>query len=176
MCAVGSTKGVGRSFLYFFFPLPESNLREGCSRSPVLSGILPGCVLRHNCVFAPGRNWAWSSSGCSECPDNGLRHFAGTEEPSSTMMTSKSLKLCRVRLCKNSSTSSGGCIRNDNGISHVSVSFYRVTWEMMLQRYVFYLVIGCCFAAHSDCYFLCTSFFAKFKNENYLSRCHITGI
>lgn len=64
---------------------------------------------------------------------------------------------------------------NDNGISHVSVSFYRVTGDDA-AKIRFYLVIGCCFAAHSDCYFLCTSFFAKFKNENYLSRCHITGV
>lgn len=165
-----------QEFPVILFPLPESNLREGCSRSPVLSGILPGCVLRHNCVFAPGRNWAWSSSGCSECPDNGLRHFAGNGRAVFYDDDFEILETLPGQALQKLVHLVGAVVYgNDNGISHVSVSFYRVTGDDA-AKIRFYLVIGCCFAAHSDCYFLCTSFFAKFKNENYLSRCHITGV
>lgn len=119
------------------FPLPESNLREGCSRSPVLSGILPGCVLRHNCVFAPGRNWAWSSSGCSECPDNGLRHFAGNGRAVFYDDDFEILETLPGQALQKLVHLVGAVVYgNDNGISHVSVSFIRL-WEMMLQRYVF---------------------------------------
>lgn len=63
---------------------------------------------------------------------------------------------------------------NDNGISHVSVSFYWVT-GVDVAKIRFYLVTDGYFAVHSDCYFrfiLST----KFKNENHLLRYHATGV
>ncbi len=97
----------------FAVPLPllQNSLREGCSRNPVLSGILPGCVLRHNCAFVRDRSWAWRS-GCPECPDNALqRPCRESEEPSSTMMTSKSLNSAGSGFAKARPPRRGGCIR-----------------------------------------------------------------
>ena len=78
-------------------------------------------------------------------------------------MTSKSLKLCRVRLCKKLVRFVGAVVYgNDNGISHVSVSFYRVT-GVDVAKIRFYLVTDGYFAVHSDCYFRFVPFLQSLK-------------
>ena len=80
-----------------------------------------------------------------------------------------------MRLCKKLVRFVGAVVYgNDNGISHVSVSFYRVT-GVDVAKIRFYLVTDGYFAVHSECYFrfiLST----KFKNENHLLRYHATGV
>mgnify|MGYP000113938714 FL=1 len=51
---------------------------------------------------------------------------------------------------------------NDNGISHVSVSFYRVT-GVDVAKIRFYLVTDGYFAVHSDCYFRFVPFLQSLK-------------
>lgn len=51
---------------------------------------------------------------------------------------------------------------NDNGISHVSVSFYRVT-GVDVAKIRFYLVTDGYFAVHSDCYFRFVLFLQSLK-------------